>query len=169
MSAAARRPLPDVEDDINLDRGVGPTASRTASEPPPETGGAQETQEAVSGREREPESRAGDDWMYDEEPPRTPEPPKRDKADTSRAGGRGRSRRTAAAPAAVQLSKSQRDDWRWRLRSLSGKLHADEAALNETADRWDRLVAEARKEGVPDTMMLVALMDAGVEDPQRYL
>ncbi|MFC7723411.1 hypothetical protein [Nonomuraea recticatena] len=69
----------------------------------------------------------------------------------------------------MQLSKSQRDDWRWRLRSLSGKLHADEAALNETADRWDRLVAEARKEGVPDTMMLVALMDAGVEDPQRYL
>ncbi|MFG1977001.1 hypothetical protein ACGFJC_47380 [Nonomuraea fuscirosea] len=165
MSADKRRPLPDVEDDISLDHGVGPTASRTVTEPRTgayESGG---TQEAGNGRQEATESREEGDEPERSTRDRTTSTRNRGKADNSRGGGRGRARQ----PSAIELSKAERDDWRWRLRSLAGKLKADEQALQETEDRWELLLKQARETGVPDTMMLVALMDAGVSDPDRYL
>ncbi|MFI6603763.1 hypothetical protein ACIBHX_46670 [Nonomuraea sp. NPDC050536] len=145
--------------------------SETARRPAeaPETGEAYRgTQKGGNGREREPEGRTDSEWPFEDDGPETSRPQNRGKTGSSRVArgtARGRSRRTASA----ELPKSERDDWRWRLRSLAGKLAADEKALQETEQRWETLVTQARTAGVPDTMLLVALMDAGVEEPDSYM
>ncbi|MEU4331375.1 hypothetical protein [Nonomuraea dietziae] len=158
--------LGDDDDDVQVPSGRGADRAPEALEA---DGATKETPQAGSGRQQASEGRPDDTWMYDEEPQRDSADQKR--AKTGRSGGavRGKNRRPGSGPAAVQLSKGQRDDWRWRLRSLAGKLHADEQALYQTTDRWEELVTSARKEGVPDSMLLVALMDAGIEEPERYL
>lgn len=179
MSAAARREgkkLSDLlEEEEDIQPPFGPTQSpATTTEPAapkdapetPGTGGADVSpREGENGRQNRSERAVGGDEDDDAPRARTTTPSNRGKADTTR--GRGRGRRPA--PARVELSKTQRDDWRWRLRSLAGKLKADEEALQETEQRWDDLLAQAREAGVPDAMLLVALMDAGLEEPERYM
>ncbi|WP_433542086.1 hypothetical protein ACQP10_38010 (plasmid) [Streptosporangium sandarakinum] len=163
------RELPPAAAGVKLDKGAVPAEASQASPEALETPGVSNgARVGLNGDQAATQGRPEGDWSFDDEEPQHPQASNRAKADTTRSVGRGR-QRSASPTAAPQLSKADRDDWRWRLRSMSGKLHAAESALDEAADRWERLVANAREAGVPHTMLLVALMDAGIEEPERYL
>jgi hypothetical protein len=148
---------------------TGEPASPNGAPEPPETDGT-DTDAREGENARQARSQRDLDGDEDDGPTRdrTATARNRGKADTTRGGARGRTRQ-AGAPPAVKLTKTQRDDWRWRLRSRAGKLQADRMAFEETAQSWEDLIAEARKNGVPDTMIMVALVDAGIEDSDTFM
>lgn len=60
------------------------------------------------------------------------------------------------------LTTRQRSEWRHRLRASAGKLARAYEAVEEAAEAWEELVEEARTQGVPPTMVSVAMQDAGL-------
>ncbi|MET7335929.1 hypothetical protein [Nonomuraea sp. NPDC005650] len=176
MSAAqTRKKLSDLlgeEEDLEVPFGAEKTGESGLSESEretPEAGGSSaSTREGENGRDDQLEGREEADESDRTARDRTASARNRGKVDTSRGAARGRARQ-APGRAVVELSKAERDDWRWRLRSLAGKLYADQQALYETEGRWEKLVAQARENGVPEHMLQVALMDAGVHEHDQYL
>ncbi len=159
----ARRTLPPAKP-VLLDRGAVPGSVDGAAEARVAVAATEETPEAGFGREDQAEGRTESNGGDASGQAAEQKPAKRIKA----ANSRGRVRRSAGDETRV-LDDAERNDWRWRLRATAGKLSAAEKAADQAAQQWERLVEQARQQGVPEIMLLAALTDAGISDHADYL
>jgi hypothetical protein len=80
-----------------------------------------------------------------------------------------RQARPARAPRAAEgpaeMSKEERARWRWLLGATAGKGRAALDRADEALRAWDRLVAQARIEGVPERLLMAAALEADMDLP----
>jgi hypothetical protein len=70
-----------------------------------------------------------------------------------------------AAEEGPGLSAEELEDWRWRLGATARRSAAAQRRARDTARAWERLVARARSEGVPERMVMAAALEADVDLP----
>jgi hypothetical protein len=63
------------------------------------------------------------------------------------------------------MSTEELGDWRWRLGASARKAVAAQKRAREAAQAWERVVAQARIEGVPERMLMAAALEADVDLP----
>jgi hypothetical protein len=64
-----------------------------------------------------------------------------------------------------ELSAEELEDWRWRLGATARRSAAAHRRARDAARAWERLVARARSEGVPERMVMAAALEADVDLP----
>ena len=75
--------------------------------------------------------------------------------------------RTAkAAEEPAEMSKDELGDWRWRLGASARKAVAAQQRAHEAAQAWERVVTQARIEGVPERLLMAAALEADMELPE---
>lgn len=74
-----------------------------------------------------------------------------------------RGRTVAEKPA--ELSKDELGDWQWRLGASARKAVAAQRRAQEAALAWERVVMQARIEGVPERMLMAAALEADIDLP----
>jgi len=80
------------------------------------------------------------------------------------AGG-GRPRAPRVAEALPELDKDVLDRWQWQLRATAGKAAAAYQRGLAAMQAWERLVADARKAGVPERLPTAAALEADIDLP----
>ena len=71
-----------------------------------------------------------------------------------------------AAEVPAEMSKEERARWRWLLGATAGKGRAALDRADEAVRAWERLVAQARIEGVPERMLMAAALEADIDLPE---
>lgn len=70
-----------------------------------------------------------------------------------------------AAEEATEMGKEERARWRWLLGATAGKGRAALDRADEAMRAWERLVAQARIEGVPERLLMAAALEADMDLP----
>jgi hypothetical protein len=63
------------------------------------------------------------------------------------------------------MSKEERARWRWLLGATAGKGRAALDRADEAVGAWERLIAQARIEGVPERLLMAAALEADMDLP----
>jgi hypothetical protein len=74
-----------------------------------------------------------------------------------------RTPKTAEEPA--EMGKEERARWRWLLGATAGKGRAALDRADGATRAWERLVAQARIEGVPERLLMAAALEADMDLP----
>jgi hypothetical protein len=70
-----------------------------------------------------------------------------------------------AAEEPAEMSKEERARWRWLLGATAGKGRAAVDRADDAVRAWERLVAQARIEGVPERLLMAAALEADMDLP----
>lgn len=95
--------------------------------------------------------------------PETPAEPPAAKPAAVRPARPARTSRAAEEPA--EMGKEERARWRWLLGATAGKGRAALDRADEAVRAWERLVAQARIEGVPERLLMAAALEADMDLP----
>jgi hypothetical protein len=95
--------------------------------------------------------------------PETPAEPQPAKPAAVRPARPARTPRAAEEPA--EMGKEERARWRWLLGATAGKGRAALDRADEAMRAWERLVAQARIEGVPERLLMAAALEADMDLP----
>jgi hypothetical protein len=82
---------------------------------------------------------------------------------TARSARPARTPKAAEEPA--EMSKEERARWRWLLGATAGKGRAALDRADEAVRAWERLIAQARIEGVPERLLMAAALEADMDLP----
>lgn len=74
-------------------------------------------------------------------------------------------RKPTRAEKPEEMDKDELGDWRWRLGASARKAVAAQQRAREATNAWERIVTQARIEGVPERMLMAAALEADIDLP----